>query len=119
MSDRPVVVLMDEGSFRATDIFLGAMSLAPSVTLMGVPSGGGSGRSRAFELPNSRLRAVVSTMASFRPDGQLYDGIGVAPDIRGATHHRGHRERTRHPDGGGAARPAGASRIAAVGRSYE
>ena len=81
MSDRPVVVLMDEGSFSATDIFLGAMSLAPNVTLMGVPSGGGSGRSRVFDLPNSRLRVVLSTMASFRPDGQLYDGIGVAPDI--------------------------------------
>jgi len=81
LSDRPVVVLMDEGSFSATDIFLGAMSLAPNVTLMGVPSGGGSGRSRAFDLPNSRLRVILSTMASFRPDGQVYDGVGIAPDI--------------------------------------
>ena len=81
LSHRPVVVLMDEGSFSATDIFLGAMSLAPNVTLMGVPSGGGSGRSRGFDLPNSRLRVIVSTMASFRPDGRLYDGVGIAPDI--------------------------------------
>jgi C-terminal processing protease CtpA/Prc len=81
MSDRPVVVLMDEGSFSATDIFLGAMSLAPNVTLMGVPSGGGSGRSRGFDLPNSRLRVILSTMASFRPDGHLYDGVGIAPDV--------------------------------------
>jgi hypothetical protein len=81
MSDRPVVVLMDEGSFSATDIFLGAMSLAPNVTLMGVPSGGGSGRSRGFDLPNSRVRVIISTMASFRPDGQFYDGVGIAPDI--------------------------------------
>jgi hypothetical protein len=81
MSDRPVVVLMDEGSFSATDIFLGAMSLAPNVTLMGVPSAGGSGRSRGFDLPNSRLRVILSTMASFRPDGQVYDGVGIAPDI--------------------------------------
>jgi C-terminal processing protease CtpA/Prc len=81
MSDRPVVVLMDEGSFSATDIFLGAMSLAPNVTLMGLPSGGGSGRSRGFDLPNSRLRVIISTMASFRPDGQVYDGVGITPDI--------------------------------------
>jgi hypothetical protein len=81
MSDRPVVVLMDEGSFSATDIFLGAMSLAPNVTLMGLPSGGGSGRSRGFNLPNSRLRVIISTMASFRPDGQFYDGVGITPDI--------------------------------------
>lgn len=81
MSDRPVVVLMDEGSFSATDIFLGAMSLMPNVTLMGTPSGGGSGRSRAFTLPRSQVRVILSTMASFRPDGRLYDGVGVAPDI--------------------------------------
>jgi peptidase S41-like protein len=81
MSDRPVVVLMDEGSFSATDIFVGAMSLAPNVTLMGTPSGGGSGRSRGFTLPHSQVRVILSTMASFRPDGQLYDGVGIAPDI--------------------------------------
>jgi C-terminal processing protease CtpA/Prc len=48
---------------------------------MGTASGGGSGRSREFDLPNSRLRIVLSTMVSFRPDGQLYDGIGIGPDI--------------------------------------
>jgi C-terminal processing protease CtpA/Prc len=74
-------VLLDAGSFSATDIFLGAMSLAPNVTLMGTPSAGGSGRSRAFVLPRSRLTVVLSTMASFRPDGRFYDGVGIAPDI--------------------------------------
>jgi hypothetical protein len=81
MSHKPVVVLLDAGSFSATDIFLGAMSLAPNVTLMGTPSAGGSGRSRAFVLPRSRLTVVLSTMASFRPDGRFYDGVGIAPDI--------------------------------------
>jgi C-terminal processing protease CtpA/Prc len=81
MSDRPVVVLMDESCFSATDIFLGAMRLMPNVTLMGLPSGGGSGRSRDFVLPNSRLTVVISTMASFQPSGQLYDGIGIVPTV--------------------------------------
>jgi hypothetical protein len=81
ISHKPVVVLMDAGSFSATDIFLGAMDLAPNVTLMGTPSAGGSGRSRSFVLPRSRLRVVISTMASFRPDGRWYDGVGIAPDI--------------------------------------
>lgn len=81
IGDRPVVVLMDEGSFSATDLFLGAMSLAPNVTLMGVPSAGGSGRSREFVLPNTRLTVILSTMASFRPDGRLYDGVGITPNI--------------------------------------
>lgn len=78
---KPIVVLMDEGSFSATDIFLGAMRLIPNVTLMGTPSGGGSGRSRAFPLPNSRLRVVLSTMASFQVNGQPYDAGGIVPDV--------------------------------------
>jgi hypothetical protein len=81
LAGRPVVVLMDEGCFSATDIFLGAMRLIPNVTLMGVTSGGGSGRSRDFVLPNSKLTVVLSTMASFQPNGQLYDGVGIPPTI--------------------------------------
>ncbi|HJU74523.1 MAG TPA: S41 family peptidase [Gemmatimonadaceae bacterium] len=80
-STRPVVVLMDERSFSATDIFLGAMTELPNVTLLGTPSGGGSGRSRAYTLPNSRIRVILSTMASFRVNGKLYDGYGIEPDI--------------------------------------
>lgn len=81
ISGRPVAVLMDERCFSSCDIFVGAIRLAPGVTLIGTPSAGGSGRSREFVLPNSRLTVVLSTMASFQPSGQLYDGIGVPPTI--------------------------------------
>jgi hypothetical protein len=30
-------------------------------------------------LPGSRLTVVLSTMASFQPNGELYDGIGIRP----------------------------------------
>jgi len=79
-SNRPVVVLMDEWSFSATDVFLAALKQVPNVTLMGTPSAGGSGRSRWFELPNSKVRVRLSTMASFQPNGSLFDGNGVQPD---------------------------------------
>ncbi len=78
---RPVVILMDAGCFSATDIFLGGFKGLPGVTLMGSPSGGGSGRSQGIELTHSRLSLRLSTMASFRPDGSRYDGKGIAPDI--------------------------------------
>ncbi|MHC4340160.1 MAG: S41 family peptidase, partial [Planctomycetota bacterium] len=78
---RPVVVLMDAQCFSATDIFLAAFKGVPGVTLLGVPSGGGSGRSRKVTLPRSGVRLRVSSMASFQPDGQLYDGNGVQPDV--------------------------------------
>jgi len=76
-----VVVLMDGGCFSATDIFLGALKGVTRVTLMGTPSGGGSGRSRTITLPRSGVRMRVSTMASFRPNGKLYDGNGIQPDV--------------------------------------
>ena len=80
--DKPVVVLSDANCFSATDIFLGALSGRPRVTLMGGPSGGGSARSQRFELPNSGIEISCASMASFRPDGRLYDGRGIEVDIR-------------------------------------
>ena len=79
--DRPVVVLSDAGCFSATDIFLAALELHPSVTLIGTPSGGGSARAQQFKLPNSGIRVRCASMASFRPSGRTYDGRGVEVDI--------------------------------------
>ncbi len=79
--ERPVIVLMNEDCYSATDIFLAAFKGRPNVTLMGGPSGGGSGRSIPYLLPNSGLEVRLSSMASFRPDGRLYDGRGIEPDV--------------------------------------
>ena len=79
--DRPVVVVMNSGCFSATDVFLGAFKGRKNVTLVGTPSGGGSGRARSTRLANSGLTVRLSSMASFRPDGKLYDGRGVEPDV--------------------------------------
>ena len=49
--DKPVVVLCNAGSFSATDGFLSAMADLPQVTIVGEPSGGGSGATRRFNLP--------------------------------------------------------------------
>ena len=79
--DVPVVVLMDTGCFSATDIFLGAFAAATDATLVGTPSGGGSGRTQRVRLAHTGLEVRLSTMASFRPNGQRYDGKGIAPDV--------------------------------------
>ena len=79
--DRPLIILCDTGCFSATDIFLGAFSGLPRVTLLGTPSGGGSGRSQGSTLAESRVALRLSSMASFRPDGRRYDGLGVEPDV--------------------------------------
>jgi hypothetical protein len=79
--DKPVVVLCNSGSFSATDGFLSGMTDIPGVTLLGEPSGGGSGSTRRFVLPESKLYVGLSSMASFRANGKLFDGNGVEVDI--------------------------------------
>lgn len=79
--DKPVIVLCNAGSFSATDVFLSAFADLPQVRLVGQSSGGGSGATRRFHLPNTRIRIAVSSMASFRPNGKLFDGNGVSVDV--------------------------------------
>jgi len=77
----PTVVLMDSGCFSATDIFLSTFKEIDDVTLIGTPSGGGSGRIKRYKLANSLIEINLSSMISFQPNGKLYDGIGVEPDL--------------------------------------
>ena len=79
--DKPVVVLCNAGSFSATDGFLNAFAALPGVTLVGEPSGGGSGAARQSRLRNTHLVITLSSMASFRPGGKLFDGRGIEVDV--------------------------------------
>ncbi len=83
--DKKVVVLIDRACFSATDVFAAALGALPNVTLVGEATSGGSGRARGHVLPASGLRLQLSTMASFRPDGVLFEGNGVAPDVEQPT----------------------------------
>jgi len=78
---QPVIILMDSANFSATDIFLGAFKGRHNVTLMGTPSGGGSGRFQSFRLRHSSIQVHLSSMVSFQPGGALYDGNGIQPDV--------------------------------------
>ncbi|HZN41644.1 MAG TPA: S41 family peptidase [Planctomycetota bacterium] len=79
--DKKVVVLIDRGCFSATDVFAAALGALPNVTLVGEATSGGSGRAAGHRLPKSGVRLQLSTMASFRPDGVLFEGNGVVPDV--------------------------------------
>lgn len=79
--DKPVVVLMNAKSFSATDIFLAGLKGLKNVTLVGAPSGGGSGNKEIIKLGRTPIELEISTMASFQSNGKLFDGNGVEPDI--------------------------------------
>ena len=78
---QPVIVLSNPASFSATDGFLSAFADLPQVTLMGQASSGGSGATQHFRLPNSGIEVALSSMASFRPNGKLYDTNGIEVDV--------------------------------------
>jgi hypothetical protein len=79
--NKPVYVLMDNENFSASDIFLSAFQGTKNITLIGEKSSGGSGFASVKFLENSGLTYLLSRMASFQPNGKLYDGNGVTPDI--------------------------------------
>jgi len=78
---KPVVMLMNQKCFSATDIFLSAFKGWHNVTLIGIPSGGGSARSIRTSLRESGLVVRLASMISYQKDGKLYDTNGVMPDI--------------------------------------
>ncbi len=79
--DKPVIVLIDEGCFSASDIFAAGLKVGEKVSLLGNTTGGGSGFSKSRLLPHSNIKVKLSRMFSYQPDGNLYDGQGVVPDI--------------------------------------
>jgi hypothetical protein len=79
--NKPVVVLANAGSFSAADGFLNAFADLPTVTIVGEPSAGGSGATRQFQLSKTRVVIALSSMASFRPNGKLFDGNGIEVDV--------------------------------------
>lgn len=80
--NKDIIVLLNEKSFAATDVFLSALKTLPNVTLMGTTSAGGSGRKRTFVLKKSGIEIKLSTMLSFQSNGRLFHQNGIAPDIK-------------------------------------
>jgi C-terminal processing protease CtpA/Prc len=71
---------MNSKCFSATDIFLAGLKGMNNITLLGSPSGGGSGGSESFKLGSTPIQLTLSSMASFQSNGKLFDGNGVDPD---------------------------------------
>ncbi len=78
---KPVIVLTNAASASASDGFANAFKLLPQVKLMGEATAGMSGAKRPVSLGYSKLTLNLSSMASFRPNGKLFEGNGVEVDI--------------------------------------
>ena len=79
--DKPIYLIMDFGVGSAGDIFVSTFKSWRNITLVGTPSNGRSGNSITTILKHSKIPARVSTMVSFQKTGELYDWVGIQPDI--------------------------------------
>jgi C-terminal processing protease CtpA/Prc len=78
---KPVVVLIDRGSYSATTFFAMATKAFPSFTLVGDTTGGGGGLPNGGQLPNGwTYRFSVSQLLDL--NGNNDSENGVAPDIQ-------------------------------------
>ena len=79
--ERPVVVLIDRGSYSATTFFALACRALPNVTLMGDTTGGGGGLPNGGQLPNGWTYRFSITQ-SFDVMKRNFAEDGVPPDIK-------------------------------------
>jgi carboxyl-terminal processing protease len=79
---RPMAILVDEGSFSATDNFVAAIrDNRPDTVVVGRTTAGGTGAPRVFRLSRTGSAVSFCTMRVYRPSGALIEGRGTLPDI--------------------------------------
>lgn len=76
----PVVVLVNEGSASASEIFAGALQDYGIATLVGTRTFGKGSIQRLFDVPGGGVLKL--TVAEYRtPKGRVVDGQGLVPDV--------------------------------------
>ena len=79
---RPVVVMVNGGSFSEAERLVEIMKQIPSVTVVGETTGGGSaGGGDRFVLPNGSTLSF-GTYDFRRYDGTPWETVGITPDVR-------------------------------------
>ncbi len=79
--DRPVMVLMGPANLSSCESFLLMMKEAKKAKLIGGKSGGSSGNPKPRLLENG-VEVFIPSWKDFFPDGMLFEGVGVTPDIK-------------------------------------
>jgi carboxyl-terminal processing protease len=77
---KPVVVLTSKLSVSAAETFTLAMRALPHVTVVGETTSGGLSNMMLRNLPNG-FGFSLPFERVFAPDGTVYEGIGLAPDV--------------------------------------
>jgi C-terminal processing protease CtpA/Prc len=79
---KPVVCLIGAGAISSGEGFVQMMKCMPHVTTIGMPSRGASGNPNAIPLARTGLMVYYSSWVDMLPSGEVYEGVGIAPDSR-------------------------------------
>ncbi len=83
----PLVVMIDQDSASAAEIFAGAIRDHRRGTIVGVRSFGKGSVQGIFPLDESNAGIRLTTAKFYSPQGHPYSGIGVEPDVVVAPRH--------------------------------
>ncbi|WP_158602583.1 S41 family peptidase [Proteiniphilum sp. X52] len=77
---KPIVLLINEGTFSAAEDFCVGFRNMKRGSIIGTPSGGSTGNPIVFTLPGEG-RIQICTKKDTYPDGTKFVGVGILPDI--------------------------------------
>ena len=78
---KPVVCLIGPGAVSSGEGFVQMMKCLPNVTTVGLPTRGASGNPQPVPLAGMDLNVWFSRWVDLMPDGAVFEGKGIEPDI--------------------------------------
>ena len=78
--NKPIVLLINEGTFSAAEDFCVGFRNMNRGSIIGTPSGGSTGNPIGFSLPGGGWVQICTKKDTY-PDGAEFVGIGILPDI--------------------------------------
>ena len=79
--NKPIVLLVDNGTFSAAEDFAAAFKSMKRGKMVGTPTGGSTGNPILVELVPERVEARICTKHDVAADGTEFVGIGLQPDV--------------------------------------
>ncbi|NPV01875.1 MAG: S41 family peptidase [Brevinematales bacterium] len=77
----PVIVMIDQGSASASEIFAGAMKDTGRAVIVGMKSFGKGSVQKPFDFPEDSSIMKYTVAKYFTPGGNVIDKIGLQPDV--------------------------------------
>ena len=78
---KPVIVLTSASTYSAAEVFVILFDSIHRGTLVGETTGGSTGQPLTFKLPGGGA-GKISTMEDSYPDGRVFEGVGVPPQVK-------------------------------------